>query len=376
MNRIILVGNGFDLAHGLKTSYCDFIEDYLNGVFNELVKEPYTYKDPLISIKKNNHFTKTHDFQIDLNSSLTEFFNDFKRRYSRDFFVSINTMLKSTLASISNCNWVDLEMAFFKTLCEGVKGSSINTVHVRHTNEALEFIKRKLEEYLSKIEDDISKLSVNPNILSILTEPPNIADFTATEKRSDNLNLIFESEENSHYYGKIERTMIVNFNYTSTLNEYYNQIPKPQRVKYFLNFIHGKLGDDQNPPIFGFGDEHDKKYLEFEDHNENSLFKHVKSFRYFNTGNYKDLIRFADSAHYQIFVVGHSCGLTDRTLLKSIFENENCRSIKIFHYRRPDGSTDYHEKTIEMGRHFSNKGFMRRVIVDFDKNDFLPQSIL
>ncbi|MCC8145746.1 MAG: bacteriophage abortive infection AbiH family protein, partial [Bacteroidales bacterium] len=28
MNRIILIGNGFDLAHGLPTSYKDFINDY------------------------------------------------------------------------------------------------------------------------------------------------------------------------------------------------------------------------------------------------------------------------------------------------------------------------------------------------------------
>ena len=28
MNRIILIGNGFDLAHGLKTSYADFINWY------------------------------------------------------------------------------------------------------------------------------------------------------------------------------------------------------------------------------------------------------------------------------------------------------------------------------------------------------------
>ena len=30
MNRIILVGNGFDLAHGLPTSYKDFINWYWN----------------------------------------------------------------------------------------------------------------------------------------------------------------------------------------------------------------------------------------------------------------------------------------------------------------------------------------------------------
>jgi hypothetical protein len=29
MNRLIIIGNGFDLAHGIKTSYHDFILDYL-----------------------------------------------------------------------------------------------------------------------------------------------------------------------------------------------------------------------------------------------------------------------------------------------------------------------------------------------------------
>ena len=28
MNRIVLIGNGFDIAHGLKTSYADFINWY------------------------------------------------------------------------------------------------------------------------------------------------------------------------------------------------------------------------------------------------------------------------------------------------------------------------------------------------------------
>ena len=32
MNRIILIGNGFDLAHELKTSYGDFIDWYWNKV--------------------------------------------------------------------------------------------------------------------------------------------------------------------------------------------------------------------------------------------------------------------------------------------------------------------------------------------------------
>jgi len=31
MNQLIIIGNGFDLAHGLKTSYKDFILDLLSS---------------------------------------------------------------------------------------------------------------------------------------------------------------------------------------------------------------------------------------------------------------------------------------------------------------------------------------------------------
>ncbi len=32
MNRLVIIGNGFDLAHGLPTSYKDFIDDYWANV--------------------------------------------------------------------------------------------------------------------------------------------------------------------------------------------------------------------------------------------------------------------------------------------------------------------------------------------------------
>ena len=41
MNRILLIGNGFDLAHGLKTSYKDFIIDFWERKA-KLVYDEYT----------------------------------------------------------------------------------------------------------------------------------------------------------------------------------------------------------------------------------------------------------------------------------------------------------------------------------------------
>nr|WP_081927679.1 AbiH family protein [Nonlabens ulvanivorans] len=36
MNRIVLIGNGFDLAHGMKTSYNDFIEYLWEDILTEV----------------------------------------------------------------------------------------------------------------------------------------------------------------------------------------------------------------------------------------------------------------------------------------------------------------------------------------------------
>lgn len=47
MNKVLLVGNGFDLAHGLLTSYGDFL--FLMQNWNEFKK---IYKEEKISIQK------------------------------------------------------------------------------------------------------------------------------------------------------------------------------------------------------------------------------------------------------------------------------------------------------------------------------------
>ena len=54
MNRIILIGNGFDLAHGLKTSYADFIDWYWNKrILGLRTESSNVTKDILCSLEIN-----------------------------------------------------------------------------------------------------------------------------------------------------------------------------------------------------------------------------------------------------------------------------------------------------------------------------------
>lgn len=57
MNRLILIGSGFDLAHGLKTSYKDFIFWYLDQCFEKAgiyVNSPL-HNDEFIQITVMDH---------------------------------------------------------------------------------------------------------------------------------------------------------------------------------------------------------------------------------------------------------------------------------------------------------------------------------
>jgi hypothetical protein len=36
MNRIVIIGNGFDLAQGLETGYEHFLLDYLKGIIEKI----------------------------------------------------------------------------------------------------------------------------------------------------------------------------------------------------------------------------------------------------------------------------------------------------------------------------------------------------
>ena len=122
-------------------------------------------------------------------------------------------------------------------------------------------------------------------------------------------------------------------------------------------------------------DEQEKEYIEFEHHNINELFHNIKSFEYFKTSNYSNLINFIDDDEFQVYVYGHSLGISDRTLFKEIFENKNCLSIKIFYYQKDENTNDYTEKTYNISRHFTNKIDMRNKVVSYDLSEFLPQNV-
>lgn len=219
-------------------------------------------------------------------------------------------------------------------------------------------MKNKLEEYLEQQQRYFNNISDKKALVECFTEPiyPHEIVTVKLEEKKLPDNLYF-----------------LNFNYTDTFENYLNECKKT--IPSDFNYIHGNLSSVHGKPIFGFGDELDKRYLEFEDEKNNQLFEHIKSFEYLKTKNYSLLTRFIETEHFQVQIYGHSCGLSDRTMLNQIFEHENCKSIKIFYHKIDEDNNDYTEKTYEMSRHFKDKGMMRKKVISFDRSREMPQPV-
>jgi hypothetical protein len=361
-NKLILIGNGFDLAMGLKTSYNDFLFWYLKKLlrtsslselqqsyFKEGTKYHF-YKNELVEIsctrKYNNSLVEFVEKKKDY-IDLVECWNKedhFTINYKSDFF---RTIIQSSIT-----NWVDIEAIYYKILTDNL--GRIETV--RKLNDDFNIIKIELEEYLNTL--DYSHIKTDKNNL-LFTEQffKGIANEEIIEVKQDDRI----SQDNSYF---------LNFNYTDSLDILLDNFKDDYVIKYQINHIHGKLFSNEEKMIFGFGDEMDENYKKIEELNDNIHFENIKSFKYFQSANYRNLMRFLNSNEYQVFVYGHSCGLSDRVMLNEIFENKNCKSIRIFYY---NNENDFINKTMEISRHFKNNNSMRKKIVNFNPQDIIPQ---
>jgi Bacteriophage abortive infection AbiH len=375
MNRLIIIGNGFDLAHKMKTSYYDFIFGYIKKAFLQ-ARNQAPYSDELIEVRKR----VTHYEAIDIDSmdelksclisdtiarrpvsflgyNTSRVDNHDHRRNVVEFEWKIkNKFIEHLFINCCNYGWVDIENEYYNMLKKILYIKQDKEKNISEHNSAFHYLIVYLENYL--IEQKTSP--VNPDYNKIFSEKI---------KKEDIATITLQKDESP------SQSLFLNLNYTSTIDRY-NITNDPDEgfsnIYGNVNYIHGELNKKDNPIIFGFGDEFDKDYSKIEGEKVKGFLNYMKSFGYFKTSNYHDLIRFIEAENFQIFIMGHSCGLSDRTMLNMIFEHNNCKSIKIFYYG-DEKSNNYTELTQEISRHFSNKGEMRKKIVSFNNSSAMPQ---
>ena len=362
INRLVIIGNGFDLAHGLKTSYKDFIKYYINSSIKSFFEGgKHNYKDDLLSIIAKNSFLCPDRYYLRMVNYWTDKEVDevlkvdpidlLNRLISQEDGVSVkkSEFFERILKNLETKGWTDIESDYYALL----KKYADNIEVCETLNNQMDFLRNKLAEYLNTQETP-QMISELPDIFNSTIDISDIAP-------SRLMDFIKYRGYNS------QKTVLLDFNYTPTTGMYENS-------SIIVFHIHGSL-DNTNSMIFGYGDEMDKDFQELEDRNENELLKNTKSIKYLEAGNYKKLMNFIGGLPYQVFIMGHSCGNSDRTLLNTIFEHENCISIKHFYYKRgeKEGDDDYSEITRNIYRNFKDKTLFRDRVVDKPKCKPMPQ---
>ena len=407
MNRIIIVGNGFDLAHDLKTRYEDFINWYwdkwlklLNNSISQF-EEDELFK---ISAKYNSDCLCNYFYLGCTERNVYKHIEKVRQENGLSYIIS--PILKRISESIETKGWVDIEADYYAMLveCMGKKDE------LERLNRDFAVIQNLLVEYLNEIQEkDINEkilideiqnqmllpfsakeISVESNLLwrTFATKRVNgnkedyrqhLKDFGYENVDCDYLNEIGHQEYSKLVDGKkvsddIEyllflpnRVMLLNFNYTKTADLYL-----PQNGGFIVNHIHGELEKPESV-IFGYGDESDDEYKKLQKFNDNEYLRHIKTNRYLETPNYRDLLAFIDSAPFQVCIMGHSCGLSDKTLLNTLFEHKNCVSIKPYYYVNEQGKDNYLDIVQNISRNFTNPQLMRDRVVNKTYCSPLPQ---
>lgn len=398
MNRLVLIGNGFDLAHGLKTSYKDFFYWYWEHRFNEIHKEYSSTSEDVLCSLITKEYKSWHELMFYHHIQLSSMNGEQLFPWLCDmryFEIKYSPFFDRIRNSVETKGWVDIENEYYELLKKYVlEGASENQIDA--LNNQLHYLQELLVEYLCRIEitDKMKNDGISHKIYSVFKTSD--ISLGGQEALKQHIEAGFERggiewQWKSQLYGKSgllqysvdnyrkkyeenpnilweekppmelmlpNHIMLLNFNYTHTADLYCKK-----GDVFTVNQIHGDLKEPKSV-IFGYGDELDNNYKTIVDKNENKFLGNIKSIKYLESDNYRKLLSFIESEPYQVLIMGHSCGNSDRTLLNTIFEHKNCVSIKPYFHQKSEDNDNYIELVQNISRNFTDMKLMRDRVVN------------
>ena len=409
MNRLVLIGNGFDLAHGLKTSYADFINWYwgkrvleFNGNLSTISKDCLcTFKDLRGEVWNVNAFSGLSTipgYNVHHFSSANEVIEQILL-HPKEFETTFSPLFERIIKGLESKTWGGIEQDYYDLLKEyafRVPNDNPAEPPIKALNQQLRYIQELLVEYLKEVsETQPEKIR---SIEEAIYAPFKEEDISVAEKKyldEHKSYWEFHKERNNELYAIVHKygydeiqcegdvrcwredqphgttvypfefllpkeIMLLNFNYTNTASQYRKNYSSFEEVH-----IHGEISTPQSV-IFGYGDELDEKFKELKEHKNNACLSHIKSIRYLEAPNYRNMLSFIESEPFQVIILGHSCGNSDRTLLNTIFEHPNCVSIKPYYYvtDKEKGTDNYTELVQHISRNFNDMKLMRARVVN------------
>lgn len=320
--NLLIVGNGFDLAHKFKTSYTDFlncfnVDDtvYINSTSYNMTNNAF--------YKYLNNIKNKRGYWIDVETAISDIVKYVEKIKKGFIFIEDKTYSSkelNTLFGEERSQFIDIfspQIYIEGSTCDyKITIESFNTA-LKKLEYDLDSFTKALEDYLIMIEEqDISSEKI------ILTDIKNIQE-------------------------KI--THILSFNYTNTFKILYTDDISNE----YIDFIHGRLG--KHNLVLGISET-----LPTEEENiELSCIYFKKYFQriFKKTGaKYADWLDDKNGTNFDtVYIYGHSLDITDKEILSRIINDvDHVKKIVIF----------YHNET-----HYRQE--ISNLVKILDKNTFL-----
>ena len=348
--NLLIIGNGFDLAHGLPTQYKDFLKfvneanDYYNNFYPKYEdvtkkdKEGKEFFDYFIELNKNDDFEYIAELcKLSFDNFWFKYFNNISNRTNTwiDFETEISKVVKilesikknRDHAIINNLTAFDVGSTTFRLLktAEYPAQDIIKPSFPlgKNTSDDDYSFNINLKDYYNLIDKFINDLNNLIRCLEIYLS-----------KYINNLDKGLRIPEILALTGKID--YVLSFNYTNTFERFYGR----PNVKY--DYIHGKANIENTVEtcqlVLGIDE-----YLDEEEKNKNIDFIQYKKYFqriYKRTGRkYKDWFKETDTHNrtngfytgmkeLNIHIIGHSLDITDKDILNELIMFDKQKDLR------------------------------------------------
>lgn len=326
---ILIIGNGFDLAHGLKTSYKDFLD--------------YCEKLPLDDDFRSNlwlkHFItkqkKLGDTWIDLETEIYNVITKINNTILMSNWDGVNEFLPKVLTVYKN----NMPFDFFN-----ITDFLVHPTYVPDLGE---------QEYTDKVYTDITEI-----FYAYIKTPKGFVNFLYDQLRdftkafeiylTENINLKPNLIKSSPYtLSLLENTTnrtinlkVISFNYTNICETFYKSKLNSCLSKIETVYIHGNANTNTDGCNLVLGT-HSFDRINNEDDKKlsmdlNIFQKHNQRHKYGTIEAYQDFLKKITDPRkiiYPVFhVIGHSLDQTDHNILNHIFTANKNTIINIYYH--------------------------------------------
>ena len=323
--NILVIGNGFDLAHSLPTRYMDFLE---------FIERYFEYKE--------------------IGEIQEQYFVDFKEVEERREYLEINELMYNNLWFYyfrdlklhrfleGKDNWIDFEMEI-----SNVVQTLDKAIRLYDQRELNDFSDESIRKYLNKLQyllkqnqKNLSTIKNENSIESLELLKQNLLKdlnrfIRCMEIYFNYINVYsMHNVESKEFIKKLNINKILSFNYTNTFECLYGI----HFTDITYDYIHGKadVNHDLNSCNLVLGID---EYLDENEKNTNVEFVQFKKFFqriYKGTGClYKDWLIENEGELYipkiNIYFIGHSLDVTDKDILKELILHEGANTTIYYH---------------------------------------------